>query len=428
MLRLKIAIVGTGIAGNVVANRLAARHDITVFEANNYIGGHTNTVVVASESGNVPVDTGFIVYNDKTYPHFVSLLEELGIESHASTMSFSVQSERNALEYNGSTLNTLFAQRRNLVRPSFYRMIGDILRFNKEAAELAGDESSQLSLGDYLQRGRYGSEFLEQYLLPMGAAIWSADTEKMRQMPATFFARFLHNHGLLDLRNRPEWRVIKGGSRTYVSKLVAGHRHKIHLESPVEAITRYADRVRLKVQGTPAMHYDHVVLACHGDQALRLLQDASLDERQVLGAISYQKNEALLHTDESLMPKRKRAWAAWNCHIPATTNNKVTVTYHMNRLQRLTCSQQYFVTLNSSHRIRPETVLRTLHYEHPVFTAKSTAAQARYAEINGVNRTWFCGAYWRNGFHEDGVWSALETVSRIESGSRHEKRNIQRAS
>ena len=420
---MKIAIVGTGIAGNVAAYHLKQRHDITVYEANSYIGGHTNTVDVDS----LPIDTGFIVFNDRTYPNFIKLLDELGVDSLASEMSFSVRREKPSLEYNGSNINGLFAQRRNALRPSFIRMIRDILRFNREAPEFLDRNDFTLTLGQFLAEGGYGEEFANDYLVPMGAAIWSAEPVVMAEMPAHFFIRFFKNHGLLSLDDRPVWRVIRGGSREYVSRLVASHRDRIRLNCPVQSVTRLPDRVIVKAEGCAAESFDAVFMACHSDQALSMLRDPTKTEQAVLGAIPYQPNVAVLHTDATLMPRRRNAWASWNYHLPRTANERVTLTYHMNRLQRLDCPEQYFVTLNSPELIDPSKVLRTVDYAHPVFTAEGVKAQARQAELNGSKRTYFCGAYWRYGFHEDGVVSALNAIEHFEQEIDDAQQYFQRA-
>lgn len=423
---MKIAIVGTGIAGNVAAYHLNRDHDITVFEANHYVGGHTNTSTIDDDAaGPLAIDTGFIVFNDRTYPNFVNLLDELGVESIASEMSFSVRADQPHLEYNGSHLNGLFAQRTNLLRPSFIRLIRDILRFNKRAPELL-DRDASPTLGEFLRSGNYSPQFIDRYLIPMGAAIWSAEPHMMFGMPARFFVRFFVNHGLLSLKDRPTWRVIRGGSREYVNKLIAGHRHAIRLNTPVESITRRANRVLLKARGSKMESFDRVVLACHSNQALAMLADPTPAEREILGAIVYQQNEAVLHTDVSLMPRRPQAWASWNYHIPAAATGRATLTYHMNRLQRLDCRQQYFVTLNSERLIRPETILRKVLYDHPVFTDKAVRAQQRKHEIDGPKGTYFCGAYWRNGFHEDGVVSAMDAVARLNESESDAKQYLQR--
>ena len=420
---MKIAVIGTGIAGNVAAYRLAGDHEITVFEADRRIGGHTNTVDVLAAGQKWAVDTGFIVFNDRTYPNFIALLDELGVESQASDMSFSVRSERDGLEYNGASLNALFAQRSNLLRPSFYRMLLDILRFNRKAPALLDDPGDTISLGDYLDQNGYSSKFVDHYIVPMGAAIWSATPGGMRAVPAAFFVRFFHNHGLLSVNDRPTWRVIKGGSRNYLDKLVAGHRDRIRLDTPVEWVRRHAEYIEVKAKGYPAERFDRVFFACHSDQALKLLADPTPAEQEVLGAIKYQENEAVLHTDHSLMPERRLAWAAWNYHIPrgaSDPDGKVALTYNMNILQSLEAPVEFCVTLNYTHAIDPDKIIQTISYSHPVFTEAAVAAQKRHREVNGARRTYFCGAYWRYGFHEDGVVSALSALEHFredEAGS-----------
>ncbi|MBT8071594.1 MAG: FAD-dependent oxidoreductase [Gammaproteobacteria bacterium] len=425
---MKIAVVGTGIAGNVAAYYLNKHHDVSVFEADNRIGGHTNTVDVELGGRHYAVDTGFIVFNNRTYPNFIELLDELGVASQDSDMSFSMRNDNNGLEYKGSTLNTLFAQRRNLIRPSFYRMIRDILRFEREAPEVLEPGAAHISIGEFLESRKYSSEFIEHYIIPMGAAIWSAQPVGMRDMPAKFFVRFFRNHGLLSVDNRPTWRVIKGGSNRYVEKLVAGHRDRIHLQAPVQSISRSGNGVELKVKGSEPLYFDHVFLACHSDQALRMLKDPSDAEKEVLGAIRFQTNEAVLHTDTRLMPCRKLAWAAWNYHILAEERERVALTYNMNILQGLDAPEQFCVSLNNSDKIDPDRILEKIDYSHPVFTEQSIAAQARHQEINGVKRTYYCGAYWRYGFHEDGVLSALNALEHFAERSVHEKRDFRRVS
>jgi predicted NAD/FAD-binding protein len=414
---VKIAVIGTGIAGNYVAHRLAERHDITVFEAEDRIGGHTNTVDIEENGRTLAIDTGFIVYNDRTYPNFLALLDELGVASQPSDMSFSVTGGRHGLEYNGSSLNGLFAQRRNLVRPSFYRMLSDILRFNREAPALLKQPELRLTLGEYLALNRYGEHFIEHYILPMGSAIWSATPERMRATPAVFFVRFFQNHGLLTVDDHPQWRVIEGGSARYVEKLVAGHRDRIRLGSPVSTIRRTPGGIMVQPEGGEAERFDRVFVACHSDQALAMLEDPTPQERDVLGAIGYQKNEAVLHTDTSLMPRRRRAWAAWNYNIPRNPDNtdgRVTLTYNMNILQSLDAGREYCVTLNNTDAIDPAKIIREFSYEHPIFTERAVAAQQRHREINGARGTYYCGAYWRYGFHEDGVVSAIDALRHFE--------------
>ena len=424
---MKIAVIGTGIAGNVAAYHLAREHDVTVFEADNRIGGHTNTVRVEHGGQEYAIDTGFIVFNERTYPHFIALLEELGVAWQDSDMGFSVQHEKTGLEYSGSSLNSLFAQRSNLFRPSFYRMIREILRFNREAPRLLESNATQISLKDYLANGKYSQEFVDHFIIPMGAAIWSAKPEVMGQTPAGFFVRFFQNHGMLSVNDRPVWRVIKGGSNSYVGKLVAGHRDRIRLNAPVEFVRRFPGYVEVKVTGHEVERFDQVFMACHGDQALQLLADPSISEEQVLGKFQYQPNEAILHTDKSLMPKRRRAWAAWNYHIPAYSQERVAVTYNMNILQGIKAPATFCVTLNHALAIRSDKIIKRFQYSHPVFTPESIQAQKRHAEINGAYRTYYCGAYWRNGFHEDGVVSALSALQHFEEHLENEQRDFRRA-
>jgi len=424
---MKIAIIGTGIAGNVAAYHLDKSHDITVFEANNYIGGHTHTHNVALEQSTHAVDTGFIVFNYKTYPHFTRLLKDLNVDVQPSSMSFSVKNEKSGLEYNGTSLNSLFAQRANLLKPSFYRMINDILRFNKNAVSLLDTEEADKSLGEILQQGKYSKEFIEQYLLPMGAAVWSSHPEQMLKFPAGFFIRFFHNHGMLSVDDRPEWYVIKGGSREYVKKLTASFADKIYTNSPVKSIERHADHVDVILHDGTIQVFDQVFIATHSDQALSLLTDASDLEQQILGAIPYQENEAVLHTDDSVLPKRKLAWAAWNYHILAEEHDRVALTYNMNILQNLTTDSTLCVTLNNSQAIDPAKIIKKITYHHPVFTPDGVTAQKRHSELNGANRTYYCGAYWRFGFHEDGVVSALNAIRDFEENN-HAHLHLRRAS
>lgn len=407
---MKIAIIGSGIAGNVAAYHLNDKHEITVFEAGDHIGGHTHTHEIDDRGQRISVDTGFIVFNDWTYPNFIALLNDLGVESQMSEMSFSVKCESTGLEYNGTTLNSLFAQRSNLFRPSFLRMIKDILRFNKEALALLTPSDAEVTLGDFLREGNYSREFVRNYILPMGAAIWSASTETMLGFPARFFVRFFHNHGMLSVDKRPTWRTIRGGSARYVEKLTASFRDRIRLGSPIDTVKRLPGHVLVKPRWGEAERFDQVVFACHSDQALSLLDDATALEREVLGSIPYRDNEVVLHTDTSILPKRKLAWAAWNYHLLENEKDRVAVTYHMNILQRLKKSSPLLVTLNMTDAIDPSKIIKRLNYAHPHFTPAGVGAQARQAEINGVDRTYFCGAYWRNGFHEDGVVSALNML------------------
>ncbi|MGB0458824.1 MAG: NAD(P)/FAD-dependent oxidoreductase [Porticoccaceae bacterium] len=409
---MKIAVIGSGISGNVAAYHLNKNHDITVYEANDYTGGHTHTHEISHQGKQFCVDTGFIVFNHKTYPNFIALLKELGVEEQLSTMSFGVKCDKTGLEYMGSTINSLFSQRRNFFRPSFWRMILDILRFNREATDLLQDSSDDISLGDYVEQHKYSQVFINYYLVPMAAAVWSADLKLMYEFPARYLVRFFHNHGLLSVNDRPDWYVIKGGSKTYAQALTRPFRDKIKLSTPVTQVER-TDNGVIVTSDDGKVHYDAVFFACHSDQALRMIHKPSDSEKQVLGAIKYQDNEVLLHTDASVMPRRKSAWAAWNYHLLDGDQSRVPVTYNMNILQSLNCEDQFCVTLNNSDAIDPSKVLKRLNYHHPIYTRESVAAQARHAEING-NRFYFCGAYWRYGFHEDGVVSALDAVKQFE--------------
>ena len=423
---MRIAIVGTGIAGNTAAYKLGKEHEITVYEASSYVGGHTNTIDVSEGDRTIAVDTGFIVFNDRTYPKFIELLDEIGQESQPSLMSFSVSSGDGRLEYNGAGLNALFAQRRNILRPPFFRMIRDILRFNREAMATLPFEAESQTVGRYLLSHGYSREFMDDYLVPMAAAIWSAEPVAIHDMPLQFLVRFFDNHGLLQLKDRPVWRVIKGGSREYVKKLVAGHRDRIRLDTPVKAVIRHESGVEIVSDRFGREWYDAVFLACHSDQALALLDAPMAVEREVLGAIRFQDNEAVLHTDASVLPTRRRAWAAWNYHIPENQHGQVAVTYNMNMLQSIDCDKQYCVTLNNDRRIDPSKVIRRIQYQHPVYSREAVAAQLRQAEVN-ADRTFFCGAYWRNGFHEDGVVSALNAIAHFEERQSRAELHLRRA-
>jgi len=391
----------------VAAWYLQQRHSITVFEANDYIGGHTHTVPIEKDGRSYAIDTGFIVFNKRTYPNFCQLLDRLGVESQESEMSFSVKCERTGLEYCGTSLNTLFAQRTNLFRPSFLQMLMEILRFNRESPELLSEDSVEISLGDYLIRGRYSQTFRENYLIPMGAAIWSTSPSKMLGFPARYFIQFLVNHGLVTLTDRPIWRTIVGGSWKYIDRLTASFRDRIRLNCPVISVRRTEDSVDV-TSTVGSEQFDQVVFATHGDQALRLLGDPSSLEREVLAPFVCSKNVAVLHTDASLLPKRRRAWASWNYHLSNSPLDAPSVTYQMNILQRLNSTETFCVTLNREDAIQPDKILGRFVYEHPIYSPESVCSQRRHSEISGIrHRTHFCGAYWGFGFHEDGVKSAL---------------------
>jgi predicted NAD/FAD-binding protein len=425
---MKVAIVGAGIAGNTAAYRLRTEHEVTVFEAADYVGGHTHTVDVEHAGERYAVDTGFIVFNDWTYPNFVALLAELGVATQPTSMSFSVSCERTGLEYNGTSLAALFADRRNLLRPRFYRLLADIVRFGRDAQAFLASGDDAVTLAEFLAARGYSRELVESYVVPMTAAIWSAAPSSVSTMPARFLFRFFANHGMLSIDDRPQWRTVCGGSARYVERLVAGHEAHIRTRCAVTAITRRPQGVVVRTRAAEPELFDAVFLACHSDQALALLTDASTLEREVLGAIRYRGNDAVLHTDERLLPRCRRAWASWNYRARAGADRAPPlVTYHMNTLQRLTAPVELCVTLNDGGRVAPERVLGRYRYDHPVFDAAAVAAQARHAEIDGVRGTYFCGAYWRNGFHEDGVVSALAAVERFNARVRHAELDLRRA-
>jgi len=423
---MQIAVVGSGIAGMTAAYTLAERHAVTLFETASRLGGHTNTVDVSLGSERLAVDTGFIVFNERTYPNFCRLLRELNVDSQPSEMSFSVRSEESGWEYCGSSLNGLFAQRRNLFRPAFYRMLREILRFNRLAMRLLDlDPNAALTLGEFLQAEQFGPEFTGNYLLPMGAAIWSAPPGRMLEFPARSFAHFFANHGLLALRDRPQWRTVTGGARRYLEAMQQARQFKVLPNSPVRRVLRQESGVSLQVPDGE-QRFDHVVIAAHADDALRMLGDATPAECEVLGSFPYQGNLATLHTDDSLMPSRRAAWASWNYLVPAQTPTDVTVTYWMNRLQRLNAEENVFVTLNDDGRINPAKMIRQFTYQHPLYSNVALAAQRRWADISR-GRTHYCGAYWGSGFHEDGVNSGLAAASSLEVSIRECKPVFTRA-
>lgn len=409
----KIAIIGSGIAGLSAAHVLSREHEVSVFEANDYLGGHTHTQDVELGGKTYPVNTGFIVYNDWTYPNFIKLMDQLGVQSEASDMSFSVRCENTGLEYNGTSLNSLFAQRLNIIKPKFLFMVKDILRFNKQTVELlAKDEvDDEQTLGQFVKENGYSEAFVNYYIVPMGAAIWSASVEVMMDFPLRFFLRFFNNHGMLSVDERPQWRVLKGGSRSYIEPITRSFKDRIHLSTPIKQVHRHENGVDIITKKGDTLRFDQVVFACHSDQALAMLAEPTSAESDILGALPYQNNHVVLHTDESLMPKKKLAWAAWNYHIPQRANDCAMVTYNMNILQNFDdAPETLLVTLNRNQEINPAKIIAKFEYTHPVFTQDGIKAQARHAEISGHNRTHFCGAYWFNGFHEDGVKSGLRVA------------------
>jgi predicted NAD/FAD-binding protein len=410
---MRIAIVGAGVSGLVSAHALAPAHEIVVFEAGTHVGGHTNTVRVDTPEETHQIDTGFIVYNDRNYPNFERLLAKLRVASQPSDMSFSVADQHGTFEFNGASANGVFATRAMLRSAWFHRMLAEVPRFQRAARALLASGEDGPSLGDWLETERFSRPFIERLIVPQASAVWSADPGQMSSFPARFLAEFFDNHGMLSLRGRPRWRVVRGGSARYVEALTRTFADRIRLGAPVSEIRRSDDHVEVRVRGQEAERFDHVVIASHSDQALRLLADASPREHEILAAIPYQRNEAVLHTDRRLLPRRRRAWASWNYHLLDEPASRATVTYHMNRLQSLSSSQQFLVTLNHTEAIDPARVIRCFDYAHPVFTTTGVGAQRRVEEISGRNRTHYCGAYWGWGFHEDGVRSALRVAAEL---------------
>jgi predicted NAD/FAD-binding protein len=400
----------------VTAHKLHPEHEIVVYEAAARLGGHSNTVAVEDPAaGALAIDTGFIVFNDRNYPRFEALLAELGVASQRSHMGFSV-SDGARFEYSGTPWG-LFARPAHLVSPSFLGMLRDWRRFNREAKALIGMNGTAPSLGHWLEQQGFSQHFIERLIVPQAAAVWSADPEQMWSFPASFMAEFFDNHGMYSLRDRPRWRTVAGGSRSYVEVISAPWRDRVRLAAPVRRIERLPGSVRIEAESCESEEFDEVVIATHSDQALALLADPSEPEREVLGAIPYQRNEAVLHTDKAMLPRRRTAWSSWNFHLADGPPRGSTVTYWMNNLQRLRAEREYLVTLNRGEAIDPAKVLRRFEYDHPVYTAAGVAAQARHAEISGVRHTHYCGAYWGWGFHEDGVASALRACETIKPGS-----------
>jgi predicted NAD/FAD-binding protein len=411
---MRIAVVGAGISGLVAAYLLDREHEVTVFEAGAKVGGHTNTIRVDTEYETHHVDTGFIVFNDRNYPNFERLLARLGVAWQPSQMSFGVSDGTGGFEYCSVSPNGLFATRRHIVSPRFHHMLVEVRRFQREARALLMGGDGDPSLGEWLEQLRFSRLFIDRMIVPQASAVWSADPGQMWSFPARFLVSFFENHGVLHLRDRPKWRTVKGGSQTYVDALTAGFADRIRVATPVHAIERHDDHVTIKPRGGEAESYDHVIVAAHSNQALGMLADASDREHEILGAIPYQPNEAVLHTDQRLLPLRRRAWASWNYHLGGEPSGRTRVTYHMNRLQALSADREFCVTLNRSEAIDPERVIKTIQYDHPVYTSEGAAAQQRHQEISGTSRrTHYCGAYWGWGFHEDGVVSALRVCERL---------------
>ncbi|MDU0111866.1 FAD-dependent oxidoreductase [Psychrosphaera aquimarina] len=411
-----IAIIGSGVSGLTAAYLLSKKHKVTVFEKAPQIGGHTATVDVEVAGEPFAIDTGFIVFNDRTYPNFLALLDEIGIKKQETEMSFSVHNCQTKLEYNGHNLNTLFAQRRNIFNPRFWLLIKEILRFNKLCKSIYKHQSfvEEYTLGEFLQDNNFSGYFSEHYILPMGAAIWSSSLEQMSRFQFRFFVQFFNNHGLLNIADRPQWFVIPNGSRSYLAPLCEPFKDNIVVNAEIESITRDSGVVQLHFLDNTIQTFDDVVIACHSDHALNLLGDASKDEKEILSAMTYSDNSVILHTDINLLPKRKKAWASWNYQLTNNRSKPASVTYNMNILQGLDTEHTFCVTLNQKYEIDPTKVLREFTYQHPVFTIASIKAQQQRNKICGQQHTHFAGAYWYNGFHEDGVRSAVEVAARFD--------------
>jgi predicted NAD/FAD-binding protein len=413
---MRVAVVGTGSAGAAAAHRLAEQHDVTILEAAGRPGGHTHTRDVTVDGVTLPVDSGFIVCNDRTYPNFLALMDELSVALRPTNMSFGVSARHVDFEYHAESLSGLFAQRRNAVDPRFLRMVAEYVRFNRVARRFLASGDETTSLAEFLRRERFSTWFADRLIVPQASAVWSADPAQMWDFPAIFLIRFFENHGMLSLRDRPQWMTVVGGSRAYLDALLAPFGDRLRLDARVTGVTRGPDGVVVRTADGSSEEYDHVVLACHSDQALALLEDPTEAERAVLGAIPYQENAATLHTDTSIMPRRRSAWSSWNAHLLAEPKDRSTLTYDMNRLQGFDTATRLLVTLNMDEEIAPERVLERMVYHHPVFTSPGLVAQRRWSEISGVEgRTHYAGAYWRWGFHEDGVWSGLRVARALGS-------------
>jgi predicted NAD/FAD-binding protein len=410
---MNIAIIGSGISGLTAGYLLSRKNNITVFEKNDYIGGHTHTHLLEYKNKSYSVDSGFIVYNERTYPNFIKILDQLNVKRQITRMGFSVKSEINNLEYAGHSLNGLFAQRSNLLKPSYLNMLKSMLRFNRQSRKDLTQLSPHLTLGQYLGNNNYPETFIKNFIIPIGAAVWSTKPTDMMDMSAVFFIRFFENHGMLQIIDRPNWWVIKNGSKSYVKSITEPYHDKIRLSTPVLSVERVDSKIKIRSGQNNASEefFDAVVFATHSNQSLRLLKDPSKFENEILGAIPYQNNKAILHYDDSILPKRKNAWSSWNYLLDQDKNKPVSLTYNMNILQGIDCERTFCVSLNSEELIDPKKILKRLDYEHPLFNIKGLEAQKRKREISGINNTYYCGAYWRNGFHEDGVVSALDVCA-----------------
>ena len=403
---MRIAVIGTGISGLLAARLMASKHEVWVFEANSYLGGHARMERVEVADCHCDVDTGFMVFNESTYPNFCQLLRLLDVATQNTDMSFSVRCARSGLEYQGSSLNGLFAQRSNLLNPRFYGMLRDIVRFNRRSEEILANPAT-LSVGDYLNQQQYGATFIQHYLLPVSAAIWSCAPHQVLEFPLLFLVRFLHNHGLLQLRNRPQWKTIIGGSQEYIRPLMRPLQNRIRLNCPIVSVRRNTGDIQIQSRDGHEETFDYAILALHADQTLTILRDADSLENEILASFPYHDNDAVLHTDHTLLPSRRRSWASWNYHLGTDASVPVSVTYDLGRLQQLDSKEPILLTLNPTVPIKPGCIIKQIKFQHPAYDTTSIAAQQRRLECQGIRRTFFCGAYWGNGFHEDGVNSAL---------------------
>ncbi len=410
---MKIAVIGGGIAGLSSAYYLSKQHQVTLFEANNYMGGHTDTHEIRVAGEIYDIDTGFIVFNKQNYPNFSRLLDALQVESKPTEMSFSASNVLTGLEYNATDLNRLFCQRRNILSPRFYRMLWDLVRFYRQAPKLLDSDDDSLTIGEYLSQNRYSDVFIDDHLMPMACALWSGPGVAIREFPARYFISFMHNHNMLNLTDRPQWRVVSHGSKRYVDKLIGQCSAKFHTGAVVQGISRDANGVTVRVNGE-SKRFDKVVIATHSDQALRLLDKPSKAEIEILGAIGYQQNDMLLHSDKQVLPRKKAAWASWNVRVCPELANQCTVNYHMNTLQGIDAPLEFIVSLNSNHLVDPAKVFLGRRYAHPIYNAATLAAQKRWDELAGDQHTFYCGAYWGWGFHEDGVNSALRVIETLQ--------------
>jgi uncharacterized protein len=407
---MKIAVIGSGISGLGCAWLLSRENEVVLFEKESRLGGHTHTHAVHHEGRDFQIDTGFIVFNPSNYPLLTKLFAELGVASQPTTMGFSVQNANSGLEYNATNLNAMFCQRKNLLSPTFIRMVRDIVRFYKECPALLSLPDDGPSLADYLKQNRYSDLFIHDHLVPMACALWSSPSESIADFPAKYLVQFMNNHHMLQVNDRPQWRVVQGGSSSYIRALEKIWPVQVRLNDPVQRVTRHGDGVSIKSNSGGEELFDQVVFACHSDSALNMLSDASNAECDILGALTYQENETVLHTDARLLPKNKKAWAAWNAYIPRDSQQACTVSYCMNLLQSVESREPFIVTLNRTADIMPEKIIAKMSYQHPVYTHASVKAQTRRDEINGQRNTWFAGAYWGFGFHEDGLRSGVEVA------------------